>query len=231
LGNYATTEWASSEIESSAGSITAKVESGEITSGKVKTSKVAIDTNGISLSTGGIFTVESGNFNITDTGDVSLTGSITAESGSIGGWTIGETSLYSGSGGSYIALSSDSTTNSRIWAGNENANAAPFRVEKDGTVTLTKIRVLETNSENTTTGEEKIISLYNQPFWAIWPAYRGAIKSISGEGGVLKIETYGNGGVTFEKAAVKVGSVTLAYNGRPTSVLATVKSVNGGQLY
>ena len=85
--------------------------------------------------------MESGNFNITDTGDVSLTGSITAESGFIGGWTIGETSLYSGSGNNYVALSSDSNSGYRIWAGGEDPTGASFAVTKMGEVYLNKVYV------------------------------------------------------------------------------------------
>lgn len=382
LGNYATKDWTISSIDQSASSITAKVESGDIASGRVETSKVTIDTNGISLSTTGTFTAAAGNFNITDTGDVSLIGSITAESGFIGGWEIGETSLFSGNNSNsvhlsssnaaftgtvgncvfeygysltedtlpeehtysetplayndelynnealwiwtrriitytdtdgsikteepellyaypakdntyrissegiliqYIATKNTSTPSSSsswqttpaatdfnstnkylwqkvtynlvnsdneikstytvdpviissyetntyaIWAGGTTGQSAPFAVTKDGKLYATKLIIRTLKSGSTSQYEEKDIGSY--PLWAIWSAYRGAVNNLSVEGDTLTISTYGGKSVTFKKAAVEVGSVILAYNGRPSSVIATVKDVNGGQLY
>jgi hypothetical protein len=90
------------------------------------------------------------------------------------------------------------------------------------------------NETDTTPTEVNLSNSY----WQIWSGYSGAVKSFvktneSEDSVTLTLTTKGGGSfpVTFKKAAVKVGSVTLAYNGRPTSVLATVKSVNGGQLY
>jgi hypothetical protein len=96
----------------------------------------------INITANGSFTIASENFNLDAEGTVFLNGEITAESGSIGGWDIGETSLHSGLDTGYVALSSDTDSNYRIWAGDTIAEEAPFSVEKDGTVTLTKIRAL-----------------------------------------------------------------------------------------
>ena len=168
LGHYATKEWTTSSIDQSASSITAKVESGDITSGKVKTSKVTIDTNGISLDTGGTFTVNSGNFNIDASGNVSLTGKITAEEGEIGGWTIGTDRLYAGDGDNYVALNTSSTNNSEyaIWAGDNNPIDADFAVKKDGTVYLKKLIALGEPDSNGVRKETNV-NLSNYPFWKL----------------------------------------------------------------
>ena len=73
-----------------------------------------------------------------------ITGNITANSGSIGGWTIEENKLYSGVGSRYVGLSSQSVTDNgiafeyAIWAGNKEPVNANFSVKKDGTVNITK---------------------------------------------------------------------------------------------
>lgn len=159
----------------------------KIAANAITTDKIATDFDleigagrSINITTDGIFTVASDNFTITEEGDVFLTGEITAESGSIGGWTISETSLHSGSDTNYVALSSDSTSNYRIWAGDTIAEKAPFGVEKDGTVTLTKIRALGEPDSNGNQSE-KIISLYSQPLWAIWENYYNRVTGFTAE--------------------------------------------------
>jgi hypothetical protein len=63
-----------------------------------------------------------------------LSGSITASSGTIGGFTIGANSLYSGSGGTRVGL--DGTTGTvRFWAGSETPTLAPFNVTEAGALT------------------------------------------------------------------------------------------------
>jgi hypothetical protein len=47
------------------------------------------------LAAGGVFTVDSGNFAIDEDGNVTITGTITANDGSIGGFTIGDTTISS----------------------------------------------------------------------------------------------------------------------------------------
>jgi hypothetical protein len=61
-----------------------------------------------------------------------FTGTITANSGAIGGWTIGATSLISGSGSGRVGLSSANEDNPAIWAGGEVASIAPFSVWPTG---------------------------------------------------------------------------------------------------
>jgi hypothetical protein len=86
----------------------------------IDTTSVTLNSTGIALKTGGTFTVESGNFSIDSSGNVELDGKITAESGSIGGWNIGEYGLYSGEGTTRVSLNSNGSgenANYAIWAG------------------------------------------------------------------------------------------------------------------
>jgi len=68
--------------------------------------------------------------------DVSIGGSVTATSGTIGGFTVGATSLIAGTGGTTVALDSGGI-NPAIYAGSSTPSTAPFRVTKAGALTAT----------------------------------------------------------------------------------------------
>jgi len=72
------------------------------------------------------------------TGNASFNGTIYAQSGSIGGWTIGANSLTAGTGASAVGLS---TSGYPIFAGSSTASSAPFSVTSAGLVTATNIKV------------------------------------------------------------------------------------------
>jgi hypothetical protein len=86
--------------------------------------------------------------------DLNITGDITADGGTIGGFTIGSTSITAtnltldssgqrislGSGTDIVILDADDASY-RLWVGHGTAVSAPFRVEKDGGVTCTDISV------------------------------------------------------------------------------------------
>lgn len=89
---------------------------------------------GLTIASGGKFQITSTNFNIDDSGNVSMTGRITSTAGTIGGWNIGANSLSSGSGMNFIALDNSNpsvTTQPVIYAGGSGANA-PFYVTRGG---------------------------------------------------------------------------------------------------
>lgn len=69
-------------------------------------------------------------------GSAYFRGEVQATTGSIGGWTIGENQLYSGSGSTFVALNSSKASNSlyAIWAGANTPASAPFSVKRDGTI-------------------------------------------------------------------------------------------------
>ena len=145
-----------SAIEQTATGITAYVE--EYTGDNFYSIKsgIAIKAAGIEISgakyikikSGGQFLVDSGNFSIDTSGNVTINGTINAAANSvIGGWTLGSTDLHAGTGSSYVSMNSSGTY--AIWAGNETAASAPFRVNKNGEVTLTKLKYLNANGTET----------------------------------------------------------------------------------
>lgn len=77
-------------------------------------------------------TITSPYFNVTSQGYITATG------GKIGGWNLGNTRLYSGSGANYVALDSGTQgVDYPIWAGNENPANAPFSVTRAGALKST----------------------------------------------------------------------------------------------
>ena len=135
-----------------------------------------------------------------------MKGKVTATEGAIGGWTIGETSLHSGSGASYVALSSDSNSNYRIWAGNSDPASAAFAVTKDGSVYLDKVYV-QTGVDDAGQPTYSTKSLTDYPLWAIWNAYNGNPTSMSYNNGTLTITTRGGTPLTANfNIAVGIGT-------------------------
>ena len=72
--------------------------------------------------------------------DLDISGEISATTGSIGGFSVGSTSLTAGTGTSRISLS----TADGIHLGNNTFASAPFRVELDGSLTATDATVTGT---------------------------------------------------------------------------------------
>lgn len=69
-------------------------------------------------------------------GNAYFRGRINATSGSIGGWSLGDDCLYSGSNASRVTLNASKTKNAAyaIWAGAEAPESAPFWVKRDGSL-------------------------------------------------------------------------------------------------
>lgn len=97
---------------------------------------MTVNTGGtLQINSGGSFIITSPNFNIDSNGNVSITGAITSTSGTIGGWTIGQYQLSSGTtNATYVALNSDPSGTYSIWAGHQTAASAPFSVKRNGDV-------------------------------------------------------------------------------------------------
>lgn len=75
---------------------------------------------------------------------VKTDGSIKATSGTIGGWSLTDSRIASGSTTTYVAMSSDADSTFAFWAGKATTSVsspAPFAVQRDGTVYLTKLKV------------------------------------------------------------------------------------------
>lgn len=181
---------------------------------KLQTSYITIEKNAINIASGGninigaggTFTVNSGNFKIDSSGNVTMTGTVTASSGSIGGWTIGTSSLYAGSGANYVSLATSGEY--RIWAGAATASNAPFRVTSDGSVYLGSLYYLDENGAN-----PRKASLTSS-LWKYNKAYNRAVKTLSVSNGstdsTLTIELFDGTEVNFKKAS---GTVALVPSG------------------
>lgn len=149
----------------------------------------------VKIKSGGLFTVESGNFSIDENGNVTMTGTVNAGAGSVlGGWTLGANRLSSGSGAGYVALDSDASGTYALWAGNAAAAQAPFRVTRAGKVYLTSLATVDEQ------GNETIINLSNRnSAYPLWKLNYSTVKNISVANNTLTIETTG-GTVNFSKA-------------------------------
>ena len=154
----------------------------------------------ININSGGKFTIDSTNFKIDSSGNVTLTGKITATDGKIGGWTIGTDSLYAGSGTSYVALNTNASYPA-IWAGNGAHSSAPFRVYKDGSVYITSLYALDE------AGTERKIDLRSN-YWKMDTAYSHSVKTLSVADGTLTIALYNGTTVNFNKADLSGLKVT-----------------------
>ena len=65
---------------------------------------------------------------------LAITGSVTATTGTIGGWIIGATDLTESGGGGTVGLASSGSV--RIWVGHATPSSAPFRVSSAGVATM-----------------------------------------------------------------------------------------------
>ena len=136
-------------------------------------------------------TASSAPFSVTKAGAVKVT------SGTIGGWTLGTAQLNSGSGTTHVALNSDPNSTYAIWAGADSADSAPFRVDRDGSIYLTKLKVINEQG----TGYETV-NLTNKddnyPFWKLWH------RVVTG---------YSSGSDGYCTSISLSGGVTLNFNG------------------
>ena len=111
-------------------------------------------SNGIRINNSSGTTV----FQATPSGTVTVSGTIYAGGGRIGGsasnsngWYITTNRIYSGSGTDYVGLSSSISDTYAIWAGNSLASSAPFRVQRNGKVTMTSLTATGANITGTIT--------------------------------------------------------------------------------
>lgn len=168
------------EVENLSGEVVMKVQNGRLSVTELNrdanlgnaftiiAEDINLDGMNIVLNGSRGITITSPYFNVTSEGYITATG------GKIGGWEMGATRLYSGTGVNYVALDSGTANvNYPIWAGNENPANAPFSVTRGGTIKATNGTIgsftLNTNrlysgSGNTTAG----IGVYGSDyaFWA-----------------------------------------------------------------
>lgn len=177
------------------------------TNAYTKKSGIEITDNGIEIDGGkwvkikagsgqtlpGKLIVESGNFTVDANGNVSMTGTVNAAAGSvIGGWTLGSNDLHAGSGSTYVAMASSGDY--AFYAGSSTAADAPFRVKRDGTVTLTKLMTIGSG------GAETEVNLKTAGLWKL--------SSVN-----LKDASYDSGTQTLTLTRFSGGDVVVNFSG------------------
>lgn len=132
------------EVENLSGEVVMKVQNGRLSVTELNrdanlgnaftiiAEDINLDGMNIVLNGSRGITISSPYFNVTSQGYITATG------GKIGGWEMGATRLYSGSGANYVALDSGTANvDYPIWAGNENPANAPFSVTRGGAIKST----------------------------------------------------------------------------------------------
>ena len=182
---------------------------------KLNTTDIESTAN-LTVKTGGTFTVQSGNFEIDSSGNVSMTGEINAEAGgSIAGWDINAASLTGNKTG-IAKTTADSDI--AFWAGNETAGSANFRVTQGGKVTLRDLVVLNEQ------GVETTVDLRSYPLWKLSYATVKSITVDQGTGAVTIVTTAGS--YSFNRGSG--GSVTLSGSWTDNWTKYTVVATDGG---
>ena len=193
-----------------------------------------IDQNGDIIDTDDDGMPDDLNFYIDTTGDVYMKGNIQATSGDIGGWTIAENKLYSGSddaGGStstYVALSSSgsnpSTSMYAIWAGGEDPRTAPFSVKRDGTVSMKNGEYKGAISVANQSGTTSFSVDANGQMTAVGGSFSGALNAATGtfsgavSGGTINIGN-GNFVVNSNGDVTLNGNITWSSSNNPATTL------------
>ena len=167
----------------------------------------------------------------------SFTGSITSKSGSIGSWNIAESWLKTGSNATCVTLVGGSqgdtpdedwnkVKNYAMYAGASWPANAPFRLTKSGELTVTKLKVLDKNSQETE------VNLRTAGLWKLNGA--STIVSYGTDGGYCNRITLSSGEqINFKSAASVVVSATVsdaAYLSANNSSV-TVKTFKDGVEY
>ena len=123
------------------GSTTASFFGNTTTIGDTTAQHISIAPDSLSIKTANNVTVLSAS-----AAGIAMSGSVTANEGTIGGFTLGSTSLIAGSGTTRVSLD----TANGIHLGNNTFSSAPFRVTRAGALTATSVTI--TGEVNATSG-------------------------------------------------------------------------------
>jgi hypothetical protein len=173
---------------------------------------------------------------------------------SIAGWSVGANRLYSGSGTSYVGLDSGTADESyAIWCGGNSSSNAPFKVNRDGSVYLTKLVTREKyyDSSGTARYRDKTINFSgddddNRLSGATitgWSTSKGELYTTYGtvnfnsaaslqgywDGNVYKVKNKNTGTVLVSSPAIGIGFHNNG--GQGPYVQATYSDGSGNQNY
>lgn len=172
IGNFVASDWQKASTYDNTKSI---LDGGVTTDGTLVVVKGGTVSAGLTAYTSGdngvriwagsdINGINSAPFRVTQKGylyasNAEIAGTIIATGGTIGGWTVGNKRLYSGSGNTYVRLDSNADVGSAIWCGAESATNAPFRVTKAGYLYASNANIsgtITSNNANITGGSIKV---------------------------------------------------------------------------
>lgn len=172
--------------------------------------------------------------------NANINGAIVANSGNIGGFTISSSTISAGSGTSYIALQSNTSTNAYvIWAGNTTTTSAPFSVRNNGYIFANSANIGGW-TVNTTAISAGFTALYSNGYISAAspslsnPTVAGAGTTISsGGGGTIGSIDINLGGLSYGTGSF--GSTVSVYNSSKGIILdgssLTSRYKNGGSTY
>ena len=193
----------------------------------------------LTIASGKKLIITTTNFTIDSSGNVTLTGKVTAMSGAIGGWTLAANRLSSGSGGTYVALDSGSGDYA-LWAGNATAASAPFSVKRSGAIKATSGTVggwtLGANTLSSGSGSSYVALDSSSGTYALWA---GAASAADAPFAVTKAgKLYASGAEISGKLTAdtgKIGGWTIGTNrlssGSGNSYVALDSSSNGSYVF
>lgn len=166
---------------------------------------------------------------------LAVTGTVTADAGAIGGWTLSSTTLSgtnislvntgnitAGTSNNVVRLSSSDATY-RLWVGHATASSAPFRVTSGGAVTATNATISGTSTFSGT------LSGADGTFTGSLTAATGSLGSLSIAGAL----TFGGGGSIALPGTGTITSSTLDLNSGTMSGLTidgTLTMASGGKI-
>lgn len=123
------------------------------------------DADYVALMSGGTNAIQVGDSTFADAKfSVTAAGVIKAISGTVGGWTLGATSLSSGSGATTVAMDSGGT-NPAFYAGSATPASAPFRVTGAGALTATNADISGTIRVGPTGSSTYAVLSASDPAW------------------------------------------------------------------
>lgn len=213
------------EVENLSGEVVMKVQNGRLSVTELNrdanlgnaftiiAEDINLDGMNIVLNGSRGITITSPYFNVTSQGYITATG------GKIGGWEMGATRLYSGSGSNYVALDSGTSgVDYPIWAGAESASSAPFRVTRAGALTSTSgsiggwsIGGSTLSAGNITLNSNGSISGGSTYGWSIGTDGYATFNGVTINGGSLSIGSnfsVSNTGVLNASSAIISGNIT-----------------------
>jgi len=183
------------------GSSTASFFGNTTTIGDTSAQHISIEPDSISIKTADDVTVLSAS-----AAGIVMSGSVTANEGTIGGFTLGSTSLIAGSGTTRVAID----TAAGIHLGNNTFSSAPFRVTRAGALTATSVAITgEVNASSGTTATS-ITAL-----GIATSSFSGSVEAINTETGSL------NTSASLAASSASAATASIAANESASAAVTT----------